>query len=415
MSLRRRLLLVFAVYLGIIGAGGAFVLWITTERNEEITEQRALIPTSALDRSELAALMATQRRLEDLRTRLTITIFTTLGAALVTTLAAAVLVRRWITRPLDQVGRAIRGARVGEIGLIAPHGPPEIADLARDADAIRGRMNRALYDATRARETIDQTTSVLFTLRAELETELEELPSDWTVAAELRPAEGVVAGDCYDLIRVSPSELGVVIVDISGHGAVSGILALRCKELLRAGLRNGLEPGPAVQWAADQLDDLGDETFLSAFVALVEFDTGYLRYANAGHPPPLLVRRSSVTELQPTGPIVGPFFGPWITADADVSIGSALTVYTDGLVEVRSDRREEFGTGRLARLVQRHAGDHAEMIVKRCLEEIDAFAASRLRDDATIVLLCRNPNGGRSAPIQPARSSRRLRLRSRPE
>jgi serine phosphatase RsbU (regulator of sigma subunit) len=73
-------------------------------------------------------------------------------------------------------------------------------------------------------------------------------------------------------------------------------------------------------------------------------------------------------------------------------MGSALAIYTDGLVEVRSDRREEFGTGRLARLVQRHAGDHAEMVVKQCLDEIDAFAGARLRDDATIVLLSRNPD-----------------------
>src|SRR5262249_25824084 len=128
----------------------------------------------------------------------------------------------------------VRNARAGKIGVIAPQGPPEIADLARDVDAMRLQMNRALFDAVRARETIEQSASVVLQLRSELATGVDELPDGWTVAAQLHAAEGVVAGDCYDVINLRPSGLGLVVVDISGHGAVSGILALRCKALRRA-------------------------------------------------------------------------------------------------------------------------------------------------------------------------------------
>jgi serine phosphatase RsbU (regulator of sigma subunit) len=189
----------------------------------------------------------------------------------------------------------------------------------------------------------------------------------------------------------------LVVVDISGHGAVPGVLALRCRELLRAALRNGLDPGESVHWAYDQLDDLGDETFLSAFVAVADLATGGLRYANAGHPPPVLCASDVVVELPPTGPIVGPIDGQWQTAFTRLAAGDTLAVYTDGLIEVRRDDGEEFGVERLIEIVSRASSDEAEVVVKRALDDVTGFAPGRLRDDATIVLLCRGPRATRPA------------------
>ncbi len=391
-SLRRRLFLVSLAYLVIVLAGGALVLRITTQRDDLVTQQSALVASAPLDNAQQAELRATQNRLEDLRIQLNATIGVVLGLAFATTLAVALLIRRSVTRPIERLARGIRSARTGKVGVIAPQGPPEIADLARDVDAMRLQMNRALYDAVRARETIEQSASVVLQLRSELATGVEELPDGWTVAAQLQAAEGVVAGDCYDVINLPPSGLGLVVVDISGHGAVSGILALRCKELLRAGLRDGFEPGEAVLWAAEQLDDLGEETFLTAFVAVIDLETGDVRYASAGHPPALLCSPSHAVELGPTGPIVGLFTGSWQNASAGLDAGDTLAVYTDGLVEVRNAAGDEFGLHRLTDLVCGAAPDEAEAIVKRCIDDVTSFAPGRLRDDVTIALLCRGPS-----------------------
>lgn len=391
MSLRRRLFLVSLVYLAVVVVGGVLALRISTQRDDLVKQQRALVAAAPLDNAQQAELSATQNRLEDLRIQLNATIGVVLGLAFATTLAAAFLTRRWVTRPLERLARAVRSARAGRVGVIAPQGPAEIADLARDVDAMRLQMNRALYDAVRARETIEQSASVVLQLRSELATGVEELPDGWTVAAQLQAAEGVVAGDCYDVIQLPPSRLGLVVVDISGHGAVSGILALRCKELLRAGLRDGFEPDEAVLWASEQLDDLADETFLTAFVAVIDLKTGDVTYANAGHPPALLCSPSHAAELAPTGPIVGPFAGPWQNASAGLDPGDTLAVYTDGLIEVRNAAGKEFGLQRLTDLVCGAAPDDAEAIVKRCVDDVTSFAPGRLRDDVTIALLCRGP------------------------
>ena len=94
----------------------------------------------------------------------------------------------------------------------------------------------------------------MLALRSQLEPEVGELPEGWTIAAQLRAAEGVAAGDCYDLVRLSGGRfLGLIVVDIAGHGATEGILALRCKELLRASLAADVSPGDAIEAAAEQL------------------------------------------------------------------------------------------------------------------------------------------------------------------
>lgn len=395
-SLRRRLLIISLVYLVIIAAGGALVLRISTQRDDAIKQQRELVASAPLNDAQRAELSATQSRLEDLRIQLNTTIGVVLGLAFATTVLAALLVRRWVTRPIERLGRAVRGARSGNVGVIPPHGPPEIADLARDVDNMRLQMNRALYDAVRARETIEQSASVVLQLRSELESGVQDLPDGWTVAARLQPAEGVVAGDCYDVIRLAPSGLGLVVVDISGHGAVPGILALRCKELLRAGLRDGFEPNEALLWAAEQLDDLGEEMFLTAFVAVVDLPTGDVRYASAGHPPALLCSPTHAVELDPTGPIVGPFVGPWENASAGLDPGDTLAVYTDGLVEVRNAAGHDFGAQRLGDLVCGASCDEAEAIVKLAVDEVTSYAPGRLRDDVTLALLCRGPREPRA-------------------
>jgi cell division protein FtsB len=112
-SLRRRLLLVSLVYLVIVLAGGAMVLRISTQRDDVVTQQRALVADAPLDGAQQAELRSTQSRLEDLRIQLNATIAIVLGFAFATTLAAALLVRRWVTRPVERLARG-SGTRARE-------------------------------------------------------------------------------------------------------------------------------------------------------------------------------------------------------------------------------------------------------------------------------------------------------------
>ena len=179
------------------------------------------------------------------------------------------------------------------------------------------------------------------------------------------------------------------MVDIAGHGATEGILALRCKEVLRAALTTGAAPGDALSTMAEQLGDLGDEVFLTAFVAVIDTGDGQVRYANAGHPPAYIVREGTTDELDPTGPLVGLLEPGWSTAEATIGRGENLCVYTDGLTETRNASNEFFGPERLIEFLQGSRCDQAPAVVKRCIDEVELFSPGGLRDDATIVVLCR--------------------------
>ena len=182
------------------------------------------------------------------------------------------------------------------------------------------------------------------------------------------------------------------MVDIAGHGATEGILALRSKEVLRTALAGGQAPGEALGTMATQLGDMGSEVFLTAFVAVVDTTDGSIRYANAGHPPALVVSDGDTVELGPTGPLVGLLVPGWTTADAVVAPGDNVCSYTDGLIETRNADNEFFGPERLVALLQGARCDQAPAVVKRCIDEVELFSPGGLRDDATIVVLCRSEN-----------------------
>ena len=79
----------------------------------------------------------------------------------------------------------------------------------------------------------------------------------------------------------------------------------------------------------------------------------------------------------------------WATAEAVINPGDNLCAYTDGLTETRNGDNEFFGPERLVSLLQGARCDEAPAVVKRCIDEVELFSPDGLRDDATIVVLCR--------------------------
>ncbi|MEY2470028.1 MAG: hypothetical protein QOF21_2726 [Actinomycetota bacterium] len=313
-------------------------------------------------------------------------------AAMVVGLAALVVVRVvsrfWISRPISQLAKAVR-SQDDDVTAIRIAGATEVAELARDVESLQTRLREELDQAVRTREALSQNAAVLMSLRTQLETSPDNLPAGWAVSAQLVPATGIVAGDCYDIDYTADGRMSVIVVDVAGHGASSAVVALRAKELLRAGIRTNDDPSAAVAWANHQLSDLENGLFVTAFVAVVNFTSGLVRFVNAGHPAALLADGVNTLELGPTGPLLGPFAGEWKTREAIISAGQMLVCYTDGLVEVRNDEREEFGVDRLRAVLTENYGDDTDTVVKQTLAEVDAFVGGRADDDITLTIVAR--------------------------
>ena len=338
----------------------------------------------------------------------------TVAAGLVIILVSRRLLARWITEPVEALGSAARVVAGGELGRPIPAtGPPDVAELGRDVEAMRERLLAEVERARAAQTALAQRGMVVLGLRDELAPGRLDLHAGMHIAARFRPAEGVVAGDWYDIVHLGPDRLGIALVDVSGHGAGAGVFALKTKHLTLAALRNGLGPAEALRWLADQLGDTGDQ-FLTGVVLELDLAAGRVRYANAGHPPVLMQAGTVLSELGPTGPLLGPLAGSWAEASVPLDPGATLAVYSDGLLEARDDRGEEFGAERLRSLLASPSGTgDPEAVVAAFMRALERHGAGRDHDDMTLVVARRSGShddvgaahhvGGRLEP-QPGRS-----------
>ncbi|WP_369052506.1 PP2C family protein-serine/threonine phosphatase [Kineococcus terrestris] len=321
------------------------------------------------------------------------------AVALLLVATALYLVRRWVLRPLDHLSAQM--LRVGGGDLQTPvglAGPPELAAVASSAETMRRRILDELADAVAAREALQQGQPLVAEVRDQLQAHpVPDLPG-WAAAAALRPAEGLLAGDWYDVLPLRDGRCAVVVADVSGHGARAGIVAIQLKRLLEAALHLAPEPDLALAMAARVFADEA-ERFASCVVAVVDPDSGLVTYANAGHPEPLVVRSGPegvrvVSRLRPTGPLLSWLHldvpGAWTAATVPLAPGSTLVVYTDGLVEARpTGSTDELGVDRFLQALAPHEELTPAVIVDEALDVARRWSGGRVRDDVTLVALQR--------------------------
>jgi serine phosphatase RsbU (regulator of sigma subunit) len=214
-----------------------------------------------------------------------------------------------------------------------------------------------------------------------------------------------VGGDFFDVSRLGDHRARILIADVMGHGARSALVTAILHTMLGSG---GVDedPGQVLTWINRQFCGLVSKTrttmFLTACHLVADTREGTLRFAVAGHPSPLVVRRSGgVAENLVTSenrfPAIGLFESTeYRSASRPLSAGEIYLLYTDGLVEAADSRGEEFGEGRLrttaAEAVRRGAGSLPEAL----RESVNGFLGATMPDDdicmlSVEVLACGGP------------------------
>ncbi|HVF33494.1 MAG TPA: SpoIIE family protein phosphatase [Acidimicrobiales bacterium] len=307
-------------------------------------------------------------------------------AALVILASVLLALDRWVITPVARLSRAVRDVAAGDVSEpVTVVGPREVVDLADDVEALRLRIVAELEEMRRANEALAQQAPLVVGLRDVLVPSFSA-PATIELDSMFLPAEGVLAGDWFDLWTLDDERIAVVVVDISGHGADAGLFALRLKDLLVSSMAILPQPGAALGWVADRLGDTG-ERFATIFLAVIDPDRGRLSYASAGHPAVLLASPTSIVSLLPTGPLLGPLRSSWETRTVELLPGTVLVAYTDGLIEARSEAGEEFGATRLLEVVTRLRTGRPCDVIEGCRAELESFAAGRFQDDVTLVAL----------------------------
>ena len=321
------------------------------------------------------------------------------------------LLRGWVLVPVERLLASMKVVAEGDVSRpVVASGPPEVAAIGRGAEAMRRRIVAELDAARSATEALDQHSPVVAGLQRELKPSSTEDLDGVAVHGVLHAAEGVLAGDWWDVVRRPDGRTVLLIADVSGHGPDACLVAARFKERLTLLLRSQAELLTAFEFAAHDLDG-NPERFLSCALVEVDPDSGLLRWINAGHGGAMILRRHrSVVEgreLAPTGPLIGAMAQEWRVEETHLEPDQMVVLATDGVTEARQAEEGEFGTEGVFSAARSAPGWHPTDVVAEVIEGVRQFADDWRRDDATCVALMLAPRREVIAAPSADRSARR--------
>jgi phosphoserine phosphatase RsbU/P len=208
-----------------------------------------------------------------------------------------------------------------------------------------------------------------------------------------RPARHV-GGDYYDVRQAEDGAVHLVLGDVSGKGMPAALLVATLHSALRLLLAaRPFDADLVARLNRHIAEASASNKFITMTAARLEPVSASVSYVNAGHNPPLLVRRGgSVEELPPGGMPLGIFCGAeYQLAEVGLDPGDLLCIFSDGITECETPDAEEYGPDRLTDLLRGFADRPLEEIVRHIDEAVVRFAAGGPQgDDQTVVLLRRS-------------------------
>ena len=203
-----------------------------------------------------------------------------------------------------------------------------------------------------------------------------------------------IGGDFYDFFRVDDEHIALVIADVCGKGIPAALFMAVSRTIIRSKGMQGCSPSECLSesnalLAAYSVEDM----FVTVFYAIFDTKTGLVRYCNAGHNPPHILRSDGSIEELPMSKntILGVFDGLEYAEDSlQLNPGDTLVMFTDGVTEATDADYQEFGAERLdAILRQQGNGTSSQQMVEAIKTGIKDFVGDAEQSDDITMLVVR--------------------------
>ena len=292
-------------------------------------------------------------------------------------------IRLWVPMMdgADRVG--VLGVTVAEAGEVTVQRALHMASITAGLVVAKSVFGDNLVLARRMRDT-----DLAAEMRWSMLPPLTFTDDRVAIAGVLEPAYEI-AGDAFDY-AVNGDVAHLAIVDAMGHGLEASRMANLAVGSYRHTRRQGLDLVETFT-ATDAVvaDQFGLERFVTAQLARLDLATGVLRWVNAGHPRPLLLRDGRPIEdlACDTSLPLGLGSVPVEVAQVPLKPGDSVLFLTDGVIEARSPEGDLFGRSRLSRLWADAAAsaDVAPEVMRRLCHSVIDHQRGRLQDDATLL------------------------------
>jgi serine phosphatase RsbU (regulator of sigma subunit) len=285
------------------------------------------------------------------------------------------------------------------LGVLAVHTPTLTATILR-----RGRAMAALLAMMTSSKRAYKETFVRRTRTREMHLPAEMLRAflpprtignpHVVSTAVLEPAYDL-GGDAFDH-ALTTDTLHAVVLDAMGHNLLSGLTSAVALAACRNARRNDADLRALVDSVDETLTQWLPDQFCTGILARLDFRTGRLEWCNCGHPAPLLIRGQRLMadalsrEADPPMGLRSLLYArDRQVHTAQLQPGDRVLLYTDGVTEARTADGRLLGLERFADYVIRASatGEIAPETLRRLIHSLLDSQDSRLRDDATIVMV----------------------------
>jgi serine phosphatase RsbU (regulator of sigma subunit)/anti-sigma regulatory factor (Ser/Thr protein kinase) len=213
---------------------------------------------------------------------------------------------------------------------------------------------------------------------------------DFSIYASMNAAKEV-GGDFYDFYLVDENHLAFVVADVSGKGIPGAMFMMTSKTLIKSFAESGLPVHEVLTNVNTQLCQNNEAgMFVTAWMGILDLQTGLIKFANAGHNPPLVKHKDGSYEFlkgKVNFVLAGMDMVKYKEQELQLQPGDEIYLYTDGVTEAHNSNNELFGENRLLESLNSTKGMSVEDICKKVKEDVDAFVCDAEQFD-DITMLC---------------------------
>ena len=213
---------------------------------------------------------------------------------------------------------------------------------------------------------------------------------EFDLYASMDPAKEV-GGDFYDYFLIDDDHLGLVIADVSGKGIPAALFMTVSKALIRNCAMSGLSPAETLESVNRQIcANNQEDMFVTVWIGVLEISTGKLTAANAGHEYPVFRTPNDSFTLYKDkhGLVIGGIENVvYQEYEIQLTPGTKLFVYTDGVPEATDPGNEMFGIDRMLEALNQHGNSSPEATLRSIRHAVDSFVGDAEQFD-DLTMLC---------------------------
>ena len=301
-------------------------------------------------------------------------------------------IRSAVCAPL-MVGDAVLGVLyldfLANRGAVTHEDVRLIAQIARLA-AVKLETTRLREEAI-AKAKLDEELRTAYVIQSKLLPAQLPVIDGYSFAGTNKPCR-TVSGDYYDVVVRPDGRMYFIIADVSGKGITAALVMASVATAFNIFTRTDPTPADLVrEMNATLAPKTAPTKFVTIVVGVLDPATGSIEFTNAGHVPPLIVRKDGVTPMTTTDMVVGLFsHAKYRTQSVQLGQGDSMVLFTDGVTEAENEEEEQLGLNPVASLMQTLHGAPATSILEAIDTQVQSYCGTApSTDDVTMMALTR--------------------------